>query len=204
MEPCYRPLNPLLYGDDWFVPQPGLGLGDVIVSRHAAVPDFSSGQLWFLADQPHDPFRNVSNGQHQILGKFPHVLETLVRSGDLPDHAGEIPEVDGRVVGDEEGLAVDLLVVQWGSGEGGRVDQGAGKEAVSVGHVFNVGEVEEILVGTQLEAGLVVLEDIEQVRDQLNVGGAENGGRSNRAREQLVCSVRCEDESFSFSLAGMC
>jgi len=50
-------------------------------------------------------------------------------------------------------------------------------EDVCVGGIFNVGEVEEVVVWAELEFGLVVFEDGEHPRNHLAVAGAVWGER---------------------------
>jgi len=113
------------------------------------------------------------------------MLSAERRAARLPHHASEIPEIHRRIIGDEESLAVDALVVQGldvqlrGRGEGAR------REQVAVGHVLDVGEIEQVLVVAELEPGLAVAVHVDHGRDQLHVAGAEDGGRTDGDGEEF-------------------
>lgn len=103
--------------------------------------------------------------------------------GSVPDDAAEVPEVGGAVVGDEEDLAVDLLVVEGLGGGGVGEQQGAGGEEVRVGNVLHVREVEQVVIVAQLHARLareVGVDDVVQghgVSLAHDAGGADRGGQ---------------------------
>lgn len=123
-------------------------------------------------------------------------------AGGVPDGAGKVPEVDGLVICDEEGLAVDALVVEGDSGGGGGDEEELGGEEVRVGDVANVGEVEEVLVVADLDVVLAALVDVEDACEGLDVALTKDTGGADGASEELgvILAIRLEDELFSSSL----
>lgn len=104
--------------------------------------------------------------------------------GSFPHRAREVPEVDGLVVGDDEDLAVDFLAVERRRGERGCGEQCGGCEEVGVRYVAYVGEVEEVFVVAELEAGFSCCIGCEDAGDELNVALAEDGSRTNGGGEE--------------------
>lgn len=51
--------------------------------------------------------------------------------------------------------------------------------------VLDVGEVEEVLVGAELETGLVGAVDVDQVREDLHVGWAEDACGADGEGEEV-------------------
>ncbi len=105
-------------------------------------------------------------------------------AGGAPDGAGEVPEVAGGVVCDEEDLAVDALVVEGRGGGAGGEEQGAGGEEVGVGDVADVGEVEDVGVVAELDVGLAGAVGAQEAGEGLGVAFAEDaGGAEGRGDE---------------------
>jgi len=77
-----------------------------------------------------------------------------------------------------------------------------------VGDVADVCEVEEVGVGTELEAGFSCAVDIEDWREDLNVAFAEDTGGAEGDGEEFGVgggAVGGEDEAFCFGLRrGIC
>lgn len=121
-----------------------------------------------------------------------------------PDSTGKVPEVDGVVVGDEKGLAVDLLVVKGGGGGGGGGKEEAGGQEVSVGDVANVCEVEEVEVVADLDLVLAVVVGGEEAGEGLAVALAEDAGGADGACQELggLGTVGLEDGFFGGGLGG--
>lgn len=120
------------------------------------------------------------------------MVGTLVGAGGAPDGAGEVPKVDGAVVRDEEGLAVDLFVVEGRDGGGGGREEEAGGEEVGVGDVADVGEVEEVVVVAELDARLALAVDLDHLVRHHGVALAEDargadGGCEEGVRVLAVC-----------------
>lgn len=131
------------------------------------------------------------------------MLRPLVRAGGLEHAARKVPKVDGLIVGDEEDLAVDPLVVQRRRGQLDRLEQRRGREQVRVRHVADVGEVEQVLVVAELEARLARLVDVVHGWDGLHVAFAEDAGRAERGCEERWVrggAVGGEDEELCFGL----
>jgi len=86
------------------------------------------------------------------------VIRRNVATIHCPNCPGEVPEVDGLAVGDEEDLPGDLLGGV-GRRRGDLVHHTLRGEDVRVRSVLDVREVEEVVVCAELEFGLVVFED---------------------------------------------
>lgn len=106
-------------------------------------------------------------------------------------------------VGDEEGLPVGALVVQGHRSRGaesvGRGQQGDGGEDVGVCGVADVGEVEEVGVGAELEGGLALGEGFHHAGDELEVAFAEDAGGADGGGEEVWggrVTVVGQDEGF--------
>lgn len=123
-------------------------------------------------------------------------------AGSVPDGAGEVPEVDGLVVCDEEGLTIDALVVEGDSGGGGSGEKELGGEEVGVGNVANIGEVKEVLVVADLDVVLAALVDVEDAGEGLDVTLTKDAGGADGASEELgvILAIRLEYELFGSSL----
>lgn len=98
-----------------------------------------------------------------------------------PDCSGEVPEVYGLAVCDKEDLAGDG-VGGVGGGVGELVDHALGSEDVGVGGVLDVREVEEVVVGAELELCLVVFEDRDHPGNCLPVTGPKRWGEKRASQ----------------------
>lgn len=120
----------------------------------------------------------------------------------VPNQAAKVPKVHGGIIGDEEGLAVDALVVQ-GHGAGGVGEQeGAGGEQVGVGDVLDVGEVEQVVVVAELPARLARAVDVDQVVLRHDVAFANDARGPDGGGQELgvVEAVGVEDDFFGGGL----
>lgn len=120
----------------------------------------------------------------------------------MPDGAGEIPEVNRGVVCDEEGLAVDALVIKGDGGRSGGGEEELCGEEMGVGDVTDIGEVEEVLVGTNLDCVLAALVGIENACEGLDVTLAKDAGWANGGCKELgvVLTVGLDNDFLSLSL----
>jgi hypothetical protein len=118
------------------------------------------------------------------------------------DGAGKVPEVDGAVVGDDEGLAVDLLVVEGRGGGPGGGDEAVGGEEVGMGDVADVGEVEEVGVVADLDLVLSGLVGLMEAGECLGIALAKDtSGADGGCKEAVgLLSVGVEDDLFCGSL----
>lgn len=113
-------------------------------------------------------------------------------TSNRPQLAREIPEVYWRIVGDDERLAIYLLVVERRSGQLGCSQEQVRGEEMCVSHVANVREVEEVRVFADLEVGLVVVVQVQHIRQHLNIALAKDtrgadGGSEEVGRAGAVC-----------------
>jgi hypothetical protein len=120
----------------------------------------------------------------------------------VPDSAGKVPEVDGSVVCNEEGLAVDALVIERDGGGSGGGEEELRSEEMGVGDVADVGKVEEVLVGANLDRVLAALVGVEDTSESLDVTLAEDTSWANRGCKELgvVLAVGLENDFLSLSL----
>ena len=201
--PFHRPLDAVLQAHQGLVPQPPLRLGDVVVPRHAAVHNALAVEGRRLADGPEEVLAQETENHADAPREGPDVVGALRGSGGVPYGAGEIPKVDGAVVGDEEGLAVDALVVERDGAEDGAGEEGLGGEEMGVGDVLDVGEVEEVLVVADLHVGAALLVDVDHVVHEHHVAFAHDARGADRAGEEVGGfgeAVRGEDELFGGGL----
>lgn len=120
----------------------------------------------------------------------------------VPYKPAKVPEVHGRTICDEEGLAINAFVVE-GDGVGGVCEEeGAGGEEVGMGDVLDVGEVEEVVVLSNLPAGLAGTVDIDDMVLGLDVALANDTRRTESGGQELgpVGAVGLEDDLLSGSL----
>ena len=97
-------------------------------------------------------------------------------TGRGPDGTRDVPEIDGGVVGDEEDFAVDAFVVERDDVGSGGVEEGDGCKEVAVGDVDDVGEVEEVFVVADLDAGFAFPHDLDHLVGYHRVAFAEDAG----------------------------
>lgn len=104
----------------------------------------------------------------------------------MPHFARKIPKVHRLPIGNEEGFAVNTLDVQ---GDGGQdfvgMEQSENREDVTVGDVFDIGEVEQVCVITDLELGLSLAARSDHLGKQLNITLAEDACRTDGAGEEV-------------------
>ena len=80
------------------------------------------------------------------------------------------------------------------------MEKGERGQEVCMGYVEHVGEVKEVVVGAELEAGFVGAVDVDYGRDQLHVAFAEDSCGSEGDGEEFGRAVCGEDEGFCFCL----
>lgn len=118
-EPVDAPSDALLQSVQGLVAQNSLGLGDVVVAGHGAIDYALAGEGRGAAEDVRKDLAEVAKGDAERAVEGPDLLGALVAAGGAPDGAGKVPEVDGGVVCNEEGLAVHALVVEGRGGGGG-------------------------------------------------------------------------------------
>ena len=200
----------LLQRHDRPVAQPALGLVDVEVSCNASVGDPLLGQSRLaLAQHPEDPLEQERDEQTHVARQRPGGLGVRRVAHLGPTPAGEIEEVHGLVVGDEEGFAVDALVLERDGLACGRAlvrgQQGCEGQVVRVRDVGDFGVVEQVLVVAELELGLAAVVRGHHGRQQLDVAGAEHGTRSDGGGEEVGVrggAVRGQDVHLGLRLGG--
>lgn len=203
------PSQSLIHRDNGPISQAQLGLIGRIEPRHARIPNHPLRQTRRLAKQTQDELRKAPDRTQQPFGQLPHLMWLDVLVCQCPGGMGHVPEVDGGVIGDVEGLAVDALMVQGGALAG--IVAGFGSEEaerdeeVGVRDIADVGEVEEVVVLTELHAqdewgGLGgVFEDFMGeggVFFAVDTGGTDGTGHHCRRRGAVVL----EDEVFCVGL----
>ncbi len=209
LPPPHRPLDPFVQPPHGGVPQHALRLARIEIPRHAAILHHTPSHTRLLRprrEHPHDPLQQARDRQPERLIDGPDPRGARPGNGIPgrgPHGAGEVPEIDRLRVGDEEGLPVGALVVQRHRARGaefaGCGQQGDGGEDVGVGGVADVGEVEEVGVGAELEGGLALGEGFHHAGDELEVafaedaGGADGGGEEVRGGRVAVVG---QDEGF--------
>lgn len=124
--PLDRLSDAIFQADQWRIPKSPFCLVNAVVSCHAGICVPLARECGRLSNQPADSFTQEANYDTHVLGDNPDVLLAVGAARGVPDEAAKVPKVYGAVVGDEEGLAVDALVVE-GHGRGGvREQEGAG------------------------------------------------------------------------------
>lgn len=98
-------------------------LANVVVSRHSRHCDLLLVKRRRRL-QNHTPNLTQHTQNTREPGtQMPHTSRPTLITGRGPNSPREIPEVHRRIVGDEEGLAVDALVVQGDLGRDGGASQ---------------------------------------------------------------------------------
>lgn len=186
-EPRHAPVDALLQRPQGHVVEDPLGLGDVVVPRHGGHGDLLGGKGGLAAEDGGEDLAQEAEDVAEAGAHGPDARGALVVAGGAEDGAGEVPEVDGAVVGDEEGLAVDALVVERGRGgrRPGGGEEALGGEEVAVGDVADVGEVEEVGVVADLDARVARLVGVVEAGEGLDVALAEDAGGSDRGGEEV-------------------
>lgn len=181
------------------VPKPPLRLVNAVVFRERAVPHLLPRDVWCPAKSPKHVLEQCTNCEGKIPVKCPDLAQGSSVPGLVPHGACKVPEVHGLSVCNEEGFAVDALVVERDSGQDlVRVQEGLDSEEVAEGYVLDVCEVEQVLVGANLELGLALAVCADHRRQQLDVAFAEDASRSNGAGEEVGgCAIGFEDGGLS-------
>jgi len=76
-----------------------------------------------LAEKTTDDLVDPAEAETQVAGQPPVGVPPLVPPRRLPIGAAKVPEIGRRVVGDEEGFAIDALRVERDRGRGVRGEQ---------------------------------------------------------------------------------
>lgn len=175
----HTPLQSIHDTNDRSVTQSSLGLLNAVISCHAAELNLLSGQVGHSqAEDEEDPLEKCGYEQAKVLVDGPDLTGLGVVSQLSPCSAREVPEVHGRVVCDEESLAIHLFVVQWGDlalffTVGGGEQSSCGK-VMSMSDVCGFGEIEEIGVLAELELGLALVVWCKHGRKKGLVADAED------------------------------
>ena len=156
-----------------------------------------------LTDDPEEHLAQKAQHDTDVPRQNPHVLSAVRATGSVPHGPAKVPKVHGRVVGDDEGLAVDALVVEGRDLQLGSLQKGDGGQQVAVRHVLDVGEVKEVVVVADLNRGLAVLVELDEVVQRHGVAFAHDARGTDGAGEQVGGgggAVGLEDELFSGGL----
>jgi hypothetical protein len=182
--------NTLLQRHDRPVAQSALRLVDVEVPRNTSVRHALRGQRRLaLSQDPEYPLEHERDEQAEVAGKCPGGFGVGGVAHLGPAAAREVEEVDGLVVGDQKGFAVDALVLERDclavSGALGGCEEGGQCEVVRVRDVGDFGVVEEILVVAKLELGLAAVVGGQHGREELHVAGAKHGTGTDCGGEEV-------------------
>lgn len=204
-KPGNPPIHALLQRPQRLVPQHALRLGDVVVAGHGAHDDGLAGEGRLLADDVEEDLAAEAQDETQLAAQRPVAGGAFFVAGGSPHGAGEVPEVHGRVVGDEEGFAVYALVVQGLGCCAGCGEQELRCEEVAVRDVADVREVEEVGVVAHLDVGLAVAVGSQETGQSLHVAFAEDACWADGGCEELVgvLAVGVEDEFLSGGLGEL-
>lgn len=111
----------------------------------------------------------------------------------MPDCASKVPEIDGGVIRDDEGLAIHLpfslvllLLRAALLDPAEKVHQLRGRLEVGLRDVTYVRHIEEIIVGTDLEFCTPCTDDVEEVGNELDIAFAEDGGGPEGGGEEWL------------------
>lgn len=181
-EPGHAALHALLQRPQRLVPEHPLGLGDVEVARLAGDGDLCLGEGGRALQHGAEDLAQHAEHAADLLAQRPDALVARLVPRGGEDGARKVPEVDGGVVGDEEDLAVDALVVERDGGRGSGGEEQARGEEVGVGDVADVGEVEEIGVVADLDLVLSGLVGVVEAGEGLDVALAEDGRGADGCR----------------------
>jgi len=129
---------------------------------------------------------------------MPHAAQRCSVARLVPYRTRKVPEVYRLSVGDEEGFAVDTLVVERNAGEAFvGMEERDSSEHVAVCDILDVGEVEQVGVLADLELGLSFAVCAYHLREQLYVAFAEDTSGTDGAGQEvggvLRMAVRLED-----------
>jgi hypothetical protein len=201
-EPIHAAIDALLQSPERLVAQCPLSLVDVVVASHAAHDDGLAGESRCLAKNTGNHLADVAEGDTKLTIEVPVGLCSLVVARGVPDGAGKVPEVNRSVVCNKEGLTIDTLVV-----EGDCRRRGGGKkelrgEKMGVGDVADIGKIEKILVGTNLDCVLAALVGIEDACEGLDVTLAKDASWANRGCKEfgVVLAVGLDNDFLGLSL----
>lgn len=200
----HAPPYALLQTDDWPVPQPLLRLIDAKIPRHTRILNSLAIERRTLTQHRTNNLTQRPQHQPQVLWDPPHLVNPMRAPRRMPHQTAEVPEVSRAVVGDDEGLAVDALVVQRHSRRIVGEQQGVRGEQVAVGDVLNVCPIEKVIVVADLPVTAALEIDVDYVELRLHVAfaydacGADGGGEEFG----VVCAVGFENDLFSGGLHG--
>jgi hypothetical protein len=201
-EPLHAPLDGLLDANPRPVTQQPLGLANVVIPRHAGVHNPLSRKGRRLPNQGEKSLAGQPKNPAQVRVQHPDVFLAPLLAGLAPDSARKVPEVDGGIIRDEEGLAVDLLVVQRPGLGGCGDEEEARREKVGVGDIADVAEVEDVVIAAHLNARPALSVDIDEVLEHHGVAFAEDTCWADGAGQEVAGSLAIcfEDYFFGFGL----
>jgi hypothetical protein len=201
-EPVHAAIDAFLQSPERLVAQGPLSLIDVVVASHAAHDDGLASESRCLAKNAGNHLADIAEGNTELAVEVPVRLGSLVVAGGVPNGAGKIPEVNRGVVCDEEGLAVDALVIEGNGGRSGGGEEELGSEEMGVGDIADIGEVEEVLIGANLDCVLATLVGVEDACEGLDVTLTKDAGWANGGCKELgiVLAVGLENDFLSLSL----
>lgn len=104
--------NAILQADKWLVSKSLFCLVNAEVPCHAGICVSLACKSRRLSNQPAESLAEESNDNTHVLGNYPDVIFAVGAAGCIPYQAAKVPKVYRSIIGDEEGLAVDALIVQ--------------------------------------------------------------------------------------------
>lgn len=201
-EPINTPRHALLQRPQRLVLEHLLRLGNIVVPRHGGKDGPLLGQRRLLLQHAHDNLGHDAQRNRPLARNGPHALGAGLVAGSTPHGARKVPKVHGRVVGDEEDLAVDALHVERAGARRRRGQQHPRRQKVGVRHVADIGKVENVGVVAQLELALAGAVGAQQAGERLHVALAKDAGGAERGGEEVggLDAVGLDDEFFGGSL----
>ena len=106
-------MNTLLQTDDRGIAEAISSLLTIIVTSHGRIFDVlsSEGGTTTPTEESHEELERGSEQETEGEWNTIDVVNIAGVTGEVPDESRHVPEIDGTVVGDEEGLAVDAMVM---------------------------------------------------------------------------------------------
>lgn len=159
--------------------------------------DNLSRQIGLLLAPEHDekdPLHQRGDQIADILLNHPDILGFLLLARQFPHGAGQIPEVDRLVVGDEKGFTVDLLMLLKFNGIGMGGEECHGREDVGFRNIADVREIEQIIVIAQLKSRLPLVVSSQHPRYHLYIALAKNTrGPDSQGQHIAILAIRSQD-----------
>ena len=196
--------NTLIQFNKRIIPKPPLRLVNAVVFAQRTVPHLLPREIRRLPQRPKRPLKHSPNRPRKVAVQLPHAAQRQAVSALVPYRASKVPEVHRLTVRDEEGFAIYALMVQRNGGNHpvGHEESLYGEE-MPKRHVLDVREVEEVLVGTDLELRLALAVGAHHGGNELDVALAEDASGSDGARQKVRgCAVCLEDGELGDRLGG--